>query len=284
VADARKDRVSIQVLDDDIDSGGLYKAQLVYESGTPGSGSYPAVPDNALSLALIDVPALGGGDPAVTDDRDRTSCAGGFLWVPTTTKRDTLTASTDTDNPLLVYVKATGLLYLGDDGATWEALATQAYVDAAVAAIDLDATLDTYTPTLTASSSNPNLGSGGDFLQSGAYAVDPAGWCDGYARLRFGSTGMNPGSGLYNILLPLPADLTFHYVGTVGTSDSIGEGMIRDNDAASTNSQPVIPYLYDGTHVALMSARGYAVQHNTPFGANWAPGDAINIHFRYRPA
>jgi len=132
VADARKDRVSIQVLDDDIDSGGLYKAQLVYESGTPGSGSYPAVPDNALSLALIDVPALGGGDPAVTDDRDRTTCSGGVLWVPTTAERDTLTASADNDNPILVYVAAAtagSRWQYCDDSANWVVLATQDYAD-----------------------------------------------------------------------------------------------------------------------------------------------------------
>jgi hypothetical protein len=132
LADPRKDRVSIQVLDDDIDAGGERKAQIVYESGVPGSGVYPDLPDNALSLAKIDVPVSGGGAAVVTDDRDRTGGAGSVLWVPTTTVRDTLTAYSSTDNPLVVYVKATGLFQISDDGAAWETLATREYADAAI--------------------------------------------------------------------------------------------------------------------------------------------------------
>ena len=125
LVDARKDRVSLQVLDDDVDSGGERKGQVVYEAGTPGSGVYPDVPDNAVSLALVDVPASGGGSPVVTDDRARTTCAGGVLWVPTTTARDLLTADGSTQNPILVYVagaSAGARVQVCDDGATWQVL------------------------------------------------------------------------------------------------------------------------------------------------------------------
>ena len=48
-----------------------------------------------------------------------------ILHRDTIAERDALTASTSTDNPLFVYVKETGLLYLSDDGATWNPVASR---------------------------------------------------------------------------------------------------------------------------------------------------------------
>ena len=47
-----------------------------------------------------------------------------ILHRDTIAERDALTASTSTDNPLFVYVKETGLLYVGDDATNWKALPT----------------------------------------------------------------------------------------------------------------------------------------------------------------
>ena len=57
-----------------------------------------------------------------------------ILHRDTIAERGALTASTSTDNPLLVYVKATGLIYMSDNGATWKTLATLDAVAAAIAA------------------------------------------------------------------------------------------------------------------------------------------------------
>lgn len=78
----RKDIVVVRVYDDSEDSSGLRLARSEYIPGTPDpSPSEPATPTGAIRIATIDVPASGGGAPAVTDRRPYTVAAGGILPV-----------------------------------------------------------------------------------------------------------------------------------------------------------------------------------------------------------
>jgi len=87
----RKDIVVARVYDHDEDASGLRLARSEYLVGTPaGSPAEPALPASAIKLALIDVPASGGGAAVVTDRRTSTVATGGILPVADQTERDAL--------------------------------------------------------------------------------------------------------------------------------------------------------------------------------------------------
>jgi hypothetical protein len=79
---ARKDIVVVRVYDHDEDGSGLRVARSEYLTGVAGpSPAEPAVPAGALRIAGIDVPASGGGNPAVTSAPPYTVAPGGLLPV-----------------------------------------------------------------------------------------------------------------------------------------------------------------------------------------------------------
>ena len=91
VTDPRVDRVWARVYDHDEDTSGMRDADVEYEAGTPDpSPAAPAVPQGAMSLARIEVPAQGGGDPVVVDERVWTAAPGGVLLVADQAERDAL--------------------------------------------------------------------------------------------------------------------------------------------------------------------------------------------------
>jgi hypothetical protein len=78
----RKDIVVVRVYDHDEDASGLKLARSEYLAGVPGpSPSEPAVPAGAVRVATIDVPASGGGSPAVTVNAPYSVAPGGILPV-----------------------------------------------------------------------------------------------------------------------------------------------------------------------------------------------------------
>lgn len=76
---------------------------------------------------------------------------------------------------------------------------------------------DAYTPTLTASTTNPTLGSGSSAT---GYYKRLGHRVEGYATIQFGSAGVAAGSGYYGLLLP---------VEPVNRTQAIGIGYVIDN-------------------------------------------------------
>lgn len=90
-ANPRKDIVVGRVYDDAEFTSGLRTYQSEYIAGTPApSPIEPSVPTGAIKLAVIDVPASGGGSPVVTQTYPYTAAAGGMLVVRTQAERDAL--------------------------------------------------------------------------------------------------------------------------------------------------------------------------------------------------
>lgn len=91
VSDPRLDRVWARVWDHDEDSSGLRTADVEYQAGVADpSPTAPAVPQGALALGRISVPALGQGSPVVIDERVYTAAPGGVLLVADAAERDAL--------------------------------------------------------------------------------------------------------------------------------------------------------------------------------------------------
>lgn len=136
--------------------------------------------------------------------------------------------------------------------------------------------VQTYTPTLAALTTSPNLGSGATYVQTGWW-VRENGWVSGQARLRFGSTGTSAGTGAYRITLPTNLDGTVYAgSGVPGLGNIIGNGMMRDDSTAAARQFAAQVTTVNG--FALMCESGPAT-NAVPWG--WGPGDAISVGFRY---
>lgn len=97
--------------------------------------------------------------------------------------------SVSTSNPVFVYradARPDSAIEVTTDGTTWKTIA-------------LGSGLQTYTPVLTAPTTNPTLGAGSS--QAGNwYQFGP--WVLGTFDISFGSSGAAPGSGTYEVSLP----------------------------------------------------------------------------------
>jgi hypothetical protein len=127
----------------------------------------------------------------------------------------------------------------------------------------------TYTPTLTASTTNPTLGSGS--TATGRYTVR-GDTVEAECYLAFGS-GMNAGSGIYLVSLPVTANYFTGY-------QKVGYGFCYDSSA-------FVNYLFvaqinstDATKVMFAYQGGDVVKNNLPFA--WAQSDHITFVLSYR--
>jgi hypothetical protein len=81
---ARIDRLDVQVSDPaESDGTSTPGIAIVYTAGTAGSGLAPLAPARTHPLALINVPASGGGSPSVTWMASYFAAAGGAVPFPT---------------------------------------------------------------------------------------------------------------------------------------------------------------------------------------------------------
>lgn len=99
-----------------------------------------------------------------------------------------------------------------------------------------DINLVAYTPVIGASTTAPSVGSG---TRKGEYQ-DIQGWIQGSFVIEFLDPGVTGGTGDFGISLPVPADGTFHTVGTAfnnntGANSCIGTGYVYDGSSV-TNS------------------------------------------------
>lgn len=142
-------------------------------------------------------------------------------------------------------------------------LFTATDVEAALA--ELVPAYATYTPTLTAASSDPTLGSGavqeGLWIQIGDLGIVNF-------RIAFGSSGTAAGSGVYRVGLPFTVGASIPTWGT-------GTGWIFDSSAS--DSWVVAYDAVDGqtyaTAFLIQSTTFTEVAHNAPF--SWGAGDTI---------
>lgn len=129
-----------------------------------------------------------------------------------------------------------------------------------------------YTPTLTAVTTNPTLGTGGS--ATGRH-VRIGNLMEVHATVVFGSSGVAAGSGAYRVALP---------VATQAAATILGTGMLYDSSAGQMKHITAI--LSSSTTVALYlgdaAAAAFEVTHANPW--TWAANDQIWIKFSYEAA
>ncbi len=143
---------------------------------------------------------------------------------------------------------------------------------------------DAYTPTLTASTTNPTLGSGSSAT---GYYKRLGHRVEGYATIQFGSAGVAAGSGYYGLLLP---------VEPVNRNHAIGIGYLvdySDNVRFLVASAAVSPPLWAANTskaiivVSNAAGAGFFTGAN-PVGAaapwTWAENDQLMVTFSYEAA
>lgn len=138
-------------------------------------------------------------------------------------------------------------------------------------------TQGTYTPTLTATTTNPNLGADGEitgFWHRNGHRIS------GRVFFLFSGAGLSAGSGIFEISLPFDADLSIEIAsGSVGVASQIGTGFLRDN-STSANSSAVFPRLFSAnTFLMNRPTSNAAVTEALP--VPWAEGDRGSIQFAY---
>lgn len=123
-----------------------------------------------------------------------------------------------------------------------------------------------YTPTLTASTSNPTLGTGSS--RFGWYSYIP-GPCIVFSfHILFGSSGVGAGSGGYSVSLPVTAGTP-----TAGGNLAIGSIMLADASAGTFKTGSI--FLVNGATTCSMLAEGSALVNNgSPWV--WAAGDYLS--------
>jgi hypothetical protein len=136
---------------------------------------------------------------------------------------------------------------------------------------EIGAAWETYTPTLTASTTNPNLGTTG--IATGKYArLNKI--VVGQASFTFNGAGINAGLGFYFYSLPLTALASGSNVGNAHAIDVSTFATIQNSLATDTTTR----LLGVGTGGASLAG---SIQSTTFV---WAAGDFIRINFCYETA
>lgn len=129
-----------------------------------------------------------------------------------------------------------------------------------------------YVPALTASSSNPTLGSAS--VAVGRYAQD-GDLVHGWAVVKFGTSGAAAGSGSYRISLPVTA------LGHATEFTIIGGSLIADSSVGTVNSTYVLLLPAGGGDFVNLQAAA-ALTNSAPWA--WAASDYMRIYFTYEAA
>jgi hypothetical protein len=130
----------------------------------------------------------------------------------------------------------------------------------------------TWTPTLTAVTTNPTLGSGGG--QNGRFTLWGGKWCTIRGSIAFGSSGTNAGSGQYLVALPFTASSA-----VAGGVPFCGAGMVKSGGGVSS----VTWFIASGAStMAAFTTTGFNVANNQP-GA-WGANDYLSWTMTYEVA
>lgn len=130
-----------------------------------------------------------------------------------------------------------------------------------------------YTPTLTASTTNPTLGTGsaavGSYVKFGKTVI-------GQVSIIFGTSGANAGSGTYYISLPINRIST--------NENAIGSVVMRDASASYIGVSGTLQGLGSDAGKALIvfGSSTFGVSNTAPW--TWAASDQIFVSFMYETA
>lgn len=153
----------------------------------PSLSDAPNIPQDVQNLAS-DVDTKLGGVVLCTSSTRPTAREGAVIY------------ETDTD------------LLLKYTGSAWERLASSRI---------------SFTPTLTATTTNPTPGTAA--VRQGYYTISPGPMCTFHFYFQFGTSGNAPGSGQYLVTLPFTANSTPVSSGVL----AIGTAMARDDSAGA---------------------------------------------------
>lgn len=212
------------------------QAQVRTVDGTASSSpTAPAMPANAIEIARLNVPRVANGAVVVdTSWRTYATGLGGDLYVESAAR---LPGSGNQKGQRAIALD-TGAEHRWT-GTTWRA----------------EGVTSDFTPTLTAVTTNPTLGTGA--ITTGRW-VERDGWVTYQYRIRFGTSGVAAGSGTYLISLPVPPS-------TAWANRSVGTGVI--SDASSGGMSPV-----------WLTVNGTASQIVMLFPASWPSGTAASVN------
>ena len=151
----------------------------------------------------------------------------------------------------------------------WTAGTTSGQVLTAATLNTIGAAWETYTPTLTASTTNPTLGTGSS--ASGKYGRVNKIVC-GQGQINFGSSGVSAGSGFYFVSLPITALASGQVIGQFQFYDSSSGNVYLGTVISDTTTRGIMYY----------GAPSTVVTNSTPF--TWAANDFIRYTFQYEAA
>ena len=134
----------------------------------------------------------------------------------------------------------------------------------------IGAAWETWTPALTASTTNPTLGTGS--VQAGRYGRIQK-TVFGHAVIAFGTAGVAAGTGFYFISLPITAQ------NAVAT---IGSGWILDSSTSLVRHVILYSDTVNRAALWLDNTTAFAVGAGNPWP--WAASDQIRVDFQYEAA
>ena len=138
----------------------------------------------------------------------------------------------------------------------------------------IGAAWESYTPALTATTTNPTLGTGSSL--GGAYARIQT-MVVGWAYFAFGSSGTSNGSGDYRVSLPVTAKTS--------SNSGIIMGPVWMYDSSATAGFDGIGQLITSTTMGILKGVGTSpitINATNPF--TWAANDQIRVFFIYEAA
>lgn len=142
-------------------------------------------------------------------------------------------------------------------------------------------TVQSYTPVLTASVTNPTLGPGGFVI--GRY-IEIFDFIFTWGEFRFGTSAHNQGSGTYEITLPFPAATIAPPDSGSGLGPQIGTARVWDNGTGATRTAHSVQLRTQNKIMFSVrfdsGAGGRALGSGNPFA--WDLQDGINWHAKYK--
>jgi len=152
----------------------------------------------------------------------------------------------------------------------WTANVSAGQILTAAKLQEIGAVWETWTPVLTASITNPTLGTGGS--TGGRYArVNKTVF--GNAFIVFGTSGTNPGNGFYFCSLPIAAQ---------SNTWPMGGGWILDSSASLERHIEITPDTVNRVGLWIDNSTNFALSSGNPWP--WGASDQIRFSFCYEAA